>query len=160
MKNKCQLVLERDSFTEDTTIGKLYFNGEFLCNTLENAYRGNKKMVSAIPCGIYDLRVRSAAESGNLDYVHLLIEEVPNRSYCLFHYGNTHVDTHGCILTGMGRNGKEMITHSRKAHTLLMNLIISNNFHDEITLVVKNDLSSFDDKTIDVSPESITTIKK
>jgi len=158
MQNKCQLVLERDTFTKDTTLGKLYFNGEFLCHTLENAYKANNRNTSSIPCGLYDVRVRTAAESGNFKYVHLLVEEVPKRSYILFHIGNTHKDTHGCILTGLGRNGDEMITQSLKAHTLLMNVILNNNLQDEITLIVKNDLSSFDDNTIDVSPESVENI--
>tara|TARA_R110002050_G_scaffold60857_2_gene134857 strand:- start:620 stop:1072 length:453 start_codon:yes stop_codon:yes gene_type:complete len=150
MVKKCQLVLERDSFTLNTTQGKLYFNGEFLCHTLENSYKANNRNTSSIPCGVYDVRVRTAAESGNFKYVHLLVEEVPKRSYILFHIGNKHQDTHGCILTGLARQGTELITQSLKAHTLLMNVILNNNF-DEIELVVKNDLSSFDDNTIDIN---------
>ena len=115
MKTKCELVLERDTFTKDTTLGKLYFNGEFLCHTLENSYKANNRNTSSIPTGLYDVRVRTSAESGNFKYVHLLIEEVPKRSYILFHVGNTHKDTSGCILTGMDRVGAEMITNSLKA---------------------------------------------
>tara|TARA_R110000787_G_scaffold191208_1_gene302560 strand:- start:133 stop:600 length:468 start_codon:yes stop_codon:yes gene_type:complete len=148
MNTKCELILERDTFTEDTTLGKLYFNGEFLCHTLENAYRDNKRNVSSIPTGLYDVRVRTGAESGSRDYVHLLVKEVPGRSYILFHIGNTNKDTSGCILTGMERSGKKMITHSLKAHTLLMNVIINNNLQDNITLVVKNDLNTFDDANV------------
>ena len=76
------------------------------------------------------------------------MKEVPGRSYILFHIGNTNKDTSGCILTGMERSGKKMITHSLKAHTLLMNVIINNNLQDNITLVVKNDLNTFDDANV------------
>ena len=148
MENKCQLVLERDTFTKDTTLGKLYFNGEFLCHTLENSYKENNRNTSSIPTGLYDVRVRTGAESGNFKYVHLLVEEVPKRSFILLHVGNTHKDTSGCILTGMDRVGDEMITNSLKAHTLLMNVILNNNLQDEITLVIKNDLNTFDDATV------------
>ena len=148
MENKCQLVLERDTFTKDTTLGKLYFNGEFLCHTLENSYKENNRNTSSIPTGLYDVRVRTGAESGNFKYVHLLVEEVPKRSFILLHVGNTHKDTSGCILTGMDRVGDEMITNSLKAHTLLMNIILNNNLQDEITLVIKNDLNTFDDATV------------
>tara|TARA_R110002050_G_scaffold54651_6_gene123459 strand:+ start:589 stop:1059 length:471 start_codon:yes stop_codon:yes gene_type:complete len=148
MNKKCELILERDTFTKNTTLGKLYFNGEFLCHTLENSYKNNNRNTSSIPCGLYDVRVRTGAESGNFKYVHLLVEEVPKRSYILFHIGNTHKDTSGCVLTGMDRVGDEMITNSLKAHTLLMNIILNNDLQDDITLVVKNDLNTFDDAEV------------
>ena len=148
MKTKCELVLERDTFTKDTTLGKLYFNGEFLCHTLENSYKANNRNTSSIPTGLYDVRVRTGAESGNFKYVHLLVEEVPKRSFILLHVGNTHKDTSGCILTGMDRVGDEMITNSLKAHTLLMNIIINNDLQGDITLLVKNDLNTFDDAEV------------
>jgi hypothetical protein len=52
--------------------------------------------------------------------------DVPERSHILFHAGNTHKDTHGCILLGLqfGKVGKETaILASRSAFLKFMELM-------------------------------------
>ena len=50
------LLIIRDTFTENSTIGKLYLNGEQMCDTLENPYLDNQKNISCIPAGEYKVR--------------------------------------------------------------------------------------------------------
>jgi hypothetical protein len=52
--------------------------------------------------------------------------DVPERDHILFHAGNTHRDTHGCILLGMqfGKIGSESaILASRSAFNRFMDLM-------------------------------------
>jgi hypothetical protein len=136
-KPKANFILEREVFTDKSIIGSLYLNSHKLCDTLELPYKNNNKDVSAIPCGLYDICVRSGADSTKYKYVHLQVLEVPNRSFILFHIGNTAKDTKGCILTGMSRKD-DMILNSKKAHTLLMQVILENMNHSNMELLIKN----------------------
>jgi len=134
---KANLLLIRDTFTKESTMGKLYLNGEFISYTLENPYINNQRNISAIPQGIYKVRLRTAKESATRDYLHLLVEDVPDRSYILFHRGNTAKDTRGCILTGINKTDN-MVMESRKAHSYLMGILINNELAENIQLIIKN----------------------
>ena len=133
------LLIIRDTFTDKSVIGKLYCNAEFIAHTLELAWRDNKKSVSCIPEGRYDCRVRLARESATRDYVHLLVQDVENRSYILFHRGNSPSDSRGCILTGTHRaQSPDKILASKIAHTYLMQYILGNQLSKRIELIIKN----------------------
>ena len=138
-EGRANLLLIRDTFTDKSVIGKLYCNSEFIAHTLELAWRDNEKSVSCIPSGEYECRVRLARESGSRDYVHLLVQDVPNRSYILFHRGNYPSDSRGCILTGTHRaQSSDKILGSKMAHSYLMDYILSNNLSKKINLIIKN----------------------
>ena len=130
------LLIIRDTKTDKSTIGKLYLNGEQMCDTLENPYLDNQKNISCIPAGEYKVRIRVARESATRDYVHLLVQDVPNRSYILFHRGNTAKDTSGCILVGLKRK-QDFVSNSTLAMDLLMKEII-NLGGENINLIIKN----------------------
>ena len=130
------LLLIRDTHSETSTIGKLYLNGELMCDTLENPWLDNQRNISCIPEGQYDVRIRLARESATRDYIHLLVQEVPKRSYILFHIGNTAKDTQGCILVGLKRQ-QDFVSNSRLAMDLLMKEII-NLGGEKINLIIKN----------------------
>jgi len=117
------LLIIRDTFTKESTIGKLFINGESFCDTLENPWLDNKRNVSCIPEGQYKVRLRLARESATRDYLHLLVQDVPNRDWILFHRGNTAKDTSGCILVGNGRE-QDIVENSRLAMDLVMQEII------------------------------------
>ena len=118
-------------------IGKLYLNGEFISYTLELAWNNNQKSISCVPRGVYDCKVRLAKDSASRNYDHLILEDVPNRSYILFHRGNSSKDSKGCILTGMMK-GDNVIYQSKTAHTLLMDKIFKEKLDRKIELVIKN----------------------
>ena len=130
------LLIIRDTFTENSTIGKLFINGEFFCDTLENPYINNERNISCIPAGEYKVRLRLARESATRDYLHLLVQEVPSRSYILFHRGNTAKDTRGCILVGQNRE-QDRVNNSRLAMDLIVKEIL-NLGGENINLIIKN----------------------
>jgi len=130
------LLIIRNTFTEVSTIGKLYLNGEWLCDTLENPYLDNQRNISCIPTGEYSVRLRTARESATKDYVHLLVKDVANRDLILFHIGNTAKDTRGCVLVGIGTE-QDLVKNSRLAMELLMKEII-NLGGTKINLTIKN----------------------
>ena len=130
------LLLIRDTFTKESTIGKLFINGESFCDTLENPYINNERNISCIPEGSYKVRLRLPRESATRDYLHLLVQDVPNRSYILFHIGNTAKDTSGCILVGNGRK-QDVVENSRLAMDLLIKEIL-NLGGENINLIIKN----------------------
>ena len=130
------LLIIRDTFTEKSTIGRLFINGESFCDTLENPWIDNQRSISCIPKGNYKVRLRLARESATRDYLHLLVQDVPNRDYILFHRGNTAKDTSGCILVGKGRE-QDIVENSRLAMDLVMQEIIYLG-GENINLIIKN----------------------
>ena len=135
-KDKINLLLIRDTFTEESTLGELFIDGERICDTLENPYLDNQRNISCIPEGEYPVRIRLPRESATRDYIHLLVKDVKDRDYILFHIGNTAKDTSGCILVGLGSQ-QNVVNNSRLAMDLLMKEII-NLGGENINLIIKN----------------------
>ena len=134
--NHINLLIIRDTFTDKSTIGELFLNGERFCDTLELPYKDNQRSISCIPAGQYKVRLRYPRESGTRNYLHLLVQDVKDRSYILFHRGNTAKDTRGCILVGQGTQ-QDIVHNSTLAMDLLMKEII-NLGGTNINLIIKN----------------------
>ena len=134
--NLINLLIIRDTFTEKSTIGELFINGERFCDTLENPWLDNQRNVSCIPEGEYPVRLRLARESATREYLHLLVQDVPNRDYILFHRGNFPKDTRGCILVGQGTQ-QDVVNNSTLAMDLVMKEIL-NLGGTNINLIIKN----------------------
>lgn len=115
-----ELKLKRIARRETYTIGKLYIDGAYFCDTIEDRDRGldqqlpvsvnmakKRKGVTAIPTGRYrvTLGVQSPrfAKKRQYDfckgYLPRLIN-VPAFDGVLIHIGNTAQDSEGCILVG------------------------------------------------------------
>lgn len=130
------LLLIRDTFSEKSTIGELFLNGERICDTLENSWQDNQRNISCIPEGVYPVRLRLPRESATRDYLHLLVQEVPNRDFILVHRGNFPSQTQGCLLVGLGT--EQDVVHNS---TLAMDLLIKEILHlggENINLIIKN----------------------
>ena len=136
LDNNINLLLIRDTFTEESTIGRLFVNGELFCDTLENPWKNNVRNISCIPDGKYDVRLRLPRESATREYIHLLVQDVPNRDWILFHRGNTAKDTSGCILVGKGTE-QDIVYNSTLSMDLLIKEII-NLGGENIKLIIKN----------------------
>ena len=135
-KKLINLLIIRDTFTKESTIGELFLDGERISDTLENPWIDNQRRVSCIPEGEYKVRIRLPRESATRDYIHLLVKDVPDRDYILFHIGNKPKDTSGCILVGLGSQ-QNFVSNSRLAMELLMKEII-NLGGENINLIIKN----------------------
>jgi len=130
------LLLIRDTFSEKSTIGELFLNGERICDTLENSWQDNQRNISCIPEGVYPVRLRLPRESATRDYLHLLVQEVPNRDFILVHRGNFPSQTQGCLLVGLGT--EQDVVHNS---VLAMDLLIKEIIHlggENINLIIKN----------------------
>ena len=134
-----RLELERRWKKETYTIGRLYVDGVFFCNTLEDRDRGLKKTdnalviktrkvygETAIPSGEYGvaMNVTSPKYSAVAWYWQLCqgkmprLLSVPGFDGILIHPGNTPLDTLGCIL--VGKNTKVgQLTESKAAFKAL-----------------------------------------
>jgi hypothetical protein len=131
---KANILIIRDEFTEKSTLGKLYLNGEFYGHTLELAWKDNEKNVSCVPKGVYNARKRSGDESGKYKYQHIEILDVPNRSKILIHIGNYPKSTQGCVLLGSTR-ALNFVGNSRKAFYSFMYDLQE---FDDLEVVIKN----------------------
>jgi hypothetical protein len=130
------LLIIRDTFTDVSTIGELFLNGERMCDTLELPYKDNQRSISSIPAGEYKVRLRYPRESATRDYLHLLVQDVKDRSYILFHRGNYASDSRGCILVGM-TSKQDFVGNSTLALDLLLKEIITLG-GTNINLIIKN----------------------
>ena len=135
MTKEIKLLLVRDTFTKESTIGELFINEERICDTLENPWLDNQRRISCIPEGEYKVRIRLPRESATRDYMHLLVKDVKDRDYILFHIGNFPRDTSGCILVGLGSQ-QDAVNNSRLAMDLLMKEIL-NLGGENINLIIK-----------------------
>jgi len=112
-----ELLVKRETFTEDSTIGKLYINGAFHCYTLEDKVRDVKiKSITAIPKGKYEVILNF---SNRFQRIMPLLLNVPNYEGVRIHEGNFSKDTDGCILVGSTK-GVNMIGNSRVQYVKLM----------------------------------------
>ena len=130
------LLIIRDTFTDVSTLGQLFLNGERFCDTLELPWKDNQRRISCIPEGEYKVRIRVARESASRDYVHLLVQDVPNRDFVLIHRGNKASHSKGCVLVGM-TSKQDFVGNSTLAMDLLMKEVI-NLGGININLIIKN----------------------
>ena len=74
--------------------GALYMGETLICYTIELPWKKNRRGISCIPAGKYELKKRFSKKFG----WHLLITNVPQRSYILFHPANDALqELRGCI---------------------------------------------------------------
>lgn len=97
------LVLKRNFKGPDYTIGKLYIDGHYFCDTLEDTVRPNDTKIAgrtAIPAGEYEV-VKSYSPRFKKILPEIL--DVPGFTGVRIHAGNTAKDTDGCILLGLNK---------------------------------------------------------
>ncbi|EGV43618.2 hypothetical protein BZARG_2634 [Bizionia argentinensis JUB59] len=98
-----ELLLQRHYFKEGTN-SALFVNGHFICFMIELPWLDNKRMVSCIPEGVYELQPRTSSRLGN----HIHVKSVADRRLILIHQANDATkELEGCLspvsqLTGIG----------------------------------------------------------
>lgn len=93
-----ELTLNRTIQNPLYTIGKLFINGEYFCDTLEDAVREIKIMhETCIPEGNYEIILNY---SKKFKKIMPLLLNIPNFSGIRIHSGNNINHTSGCILVG------------------------------------------------------------
>lgn len=102
------------------TNGTLTLNGHFVCFTIELPWQENKKNVSCIPEGKYDLKTRYSQKHKR----HLEVVDVYNRSLILFHPANNALEElQGCIAPVMHLTGIGTGIYSRFALDKLLSIV-------------------------------------
>lgn len=127
--------LKRIAKKEDYTIGRLYANGEYVCDTLEDAVRDVKiQGKTAIQSGEYKVIM---TYSQRFKRIMPLLLDVPNFEGVRIHSGNTANDTEGCILCG--RNTKVGMVTSSRTMTARVYAIIGEalNMKQEVTIKIQ-----------------------
>lgn len=148
-----KILVKRIAKLPTYTIGKLYIDGNYICDTLEDTDRGltqkmsiaeiQKKKVygkTAIPTGTYKIvtnivsskfknRVWAKPYDGKLPR----LLEVPGYEGVLIHVGNTSEDTLGCVLVGYNKV-KGKVVDSTKAFNTIMSLL---NGKTDITITIE-----------------------
>lgn len=108
-----RIQVKRIAKKAEYTIGHMYIDGKYFCDTLEDRDRGLKKEMgreeclkrkvygmTAIPTGTYDVTI---TWSNKYKKKMPQIMNVPAFDGIRIHAGNTHHDTLGCILLGKNR---------------------------------------------------------
>jgi len=142
-----KLRLERRYLKPDYTVGALFINDAYVCDTIEDRVRdynkdgdlqdpGEGKVFgeTAIPYGTYKVRLTMSPKFKRLLPVVL---NVPHFTGIRIHRGNTAKDSHGCILPGENKEpGK--VTSSTKYEMLIVERILQARLNGEnVVLTIK-----------------------
>lgn len=137
-----KLTLKRIALRPTYTIGRLYIDGEYFCDTCEDKVRDTNKNgmfdeekkvygETAIPYGTYRVIL---SMSSRFKRVLPLLLDVPEFSGIRIHSGNTADDSLGCILVGENKQvGK--VLNSRKTENRLMQILNATDEDIEIEIV-------------------------
>lgn len=142
-----RLILKRVAPRPSYTIGRLYVDGAYLCDTLEDTVRPRGVKVyarTAIPEGEYRVRmdVRSPRFGSRPQYRKYggrlpRLVGVPGFEGILIHPGNSAEDTAGCILVGENKQVGRLI-HSLITFDKLWHILESARLRgEEITVLVR-----------------------
>lgn len=128
-----ELNVKRIARKDGYTIGRLFINNEYFCDTLEDTDRGlsstmqvneilakKVKAQTAIPTGKYDVILTF---SPRFKRVLPLLLNVKGYEGVRIHAGNTNKDTEGCLLVGENK-AKGQVLNSRATLEKLMSILL------------------------------------
>lgn len=151
----------RKHFKPSYTIGKLFINGEYFCDTLEDTDRGltdtmteedilkaKVKGNTCIPYGKYEitLNIKSPKYSNFTKYKYAAFAEgkiprllnVKGFEGILIHAGNTADHTDGCILVGENKVKGQVINSQATWVNLYKLMKAANDKKEPITITIHN----------------------
>ena len=140
-----KLTLKRIALRSTYTIGRLYVDGNYFCDTLEDTVRdlnkngkfdnGEKKVYAktAIPYGTYEIKWTYSPRFKK--YTPQLMN-VPSFEGIRIHSGNSSTDTEGCLL--LGENKKVgMVLNSRATINKFYTIIKEACSKGKVTIEIK-----------------------
>lgn len=119
------LFLKRLYFKPAYTIGKLYLDNEYICDTLEDTYRKIVKLQdkiphqTAVPNGTYKV-IYSYSPTFEKILPELL--DVPFFKGIRIHCGNDDSDSSGCVLVGENKRKGQLVNSKKNFKKLLSKL--------------------------------------
>lgn len=127
-----ELLVVRYNKKQNYTIGKLFINGEYFCDTLEDTDRGlsnamptsqiqaaKRKGTTAIPTGRYIMELTVSPRFGRTLPI---IIGVKGFDGIRIHRGNTHEETEGCILVGENKAVGKVLNSANTENRLMERL--------------------------------------
>lgn len=134
-----KLNLKRIALREGYTIGRLFVDGQYWCDTLEDRVRdlNVERKVSgetAIPTGTYDVVVNISPKFKRL-LPRLL--RVPHFEGVLIHRGNTAADTAGCILVGENKAVGKVLNSTYWEKRITEYLLDAQNRNEDIEITIE-----------------------
>lgn len=157
-----ELVVDRTNITNNYTEGKLYINGEYFCDTLENPDRGLYQGMSssqiksikvpketAIPTGTYNVNLNinsSYSDKSNRRWykntamrgIMPRIMNVPGFEGILIHYGTSSAWTEGCLLVGSKSSEGRLKADKSTIYTLYGLLARAKSDKEKVTITIKD----------------------
>lgn len=146
--NNMEILVKRIFKGENYTIGHLYINGTYFCDTLEDKVRNLPREPkiygkTAIPAGKYEIDMNTVSpkfknRSWARKYKGIVprLKNVPYFSGVLIHVGTDQYSTQGCIIVGdntiRGKVTNSAITFNR----LMDKLIVARDKGEEITIEI------------------------
>lgn len=133
-----KLELKRIALRPTYTIGRLYVDGQYWCDTLEDRVRDLSKErkvpgETAIPPGTYDVVVNISPKFKRL-LPRLL--RVPHFDGILIHRGNTAADSAGCILVGENRAVGKVLNSTYWEKRITDNLLAAHSKNEDIRITI------------------------
>lgn len=140
------ITLNRIAKKSKYTIGKLYIDGEYFCDTIEDTDRGltqtmtdaqikSKKVYgqTAIPTGTYRVII---SYSNKFKRQMPLLLNVPGFLGIRIHSGNTEKDTEGCLIVGKNKVVGKVI-ESKDTCNKLFSILCEANKKEAIKITIK-----------------------
>lgn len=133
--NTMKIEIQRVVMNDERTLGGMFINGQYICDTLEDVDRhledyinnpeeGKKVKIygqTAIPRGTYNVSNYWWAKH---KAYYPWVQDVPFFSGILIHAGNTEKDSLGCILVGSLNEHGTALVNSRAAMAKVRQLIM------------------------------------
>ena len=151
-----KLLLKRIAKKEAYTIGKLYIDGQYFCDTIEDKDRGLSQQMSAITIASKKVMHKTAIPTGTYKVTMNVISprfskkdfykknacdgrlprliDVPGFDGVLIHVGNTAEDSSGCILVGRNKQVGKVLESSNTFIQLYKKLLTDKN---NITITIE-----------------------
>lgn len=140
------ITLNRIAKKSKYTIGKLYIDGEYFCDTIEDTDKGltqtmtdaqvkSKKVYgqTAIPTGTYRVIINY---SNKFKRQMPLLLNVPGFLGIRIHSGNTEKDTEGCLIVGKNKVVGKVI-ESKDTYNKLFSILCEANKKEAIKITIK-----------------------
>ena len=152
-----KILLKRIYKKEKYTIGNLYINNVFFCNTLEDTDRGLTNQMSleeikskkiygetAIPTGTYSINMTTVSPKFKdrvwaRPYKGMLprLENVKGYEGVLIHTGNDQNSTSGCLLVGENKIKGKVINSTATFYELMTVLLKAKSAGESIELAIE-----------------------
>lgn len=152
MQLKQVIIAKRDTYR----ISKLYVNGEYFCDVLEDTDRGLKQSMplseiqklkvpgkTAIPTGKYSITIDMVSPKFSKYKQYEFCKgklprliNVPGYEGVLIHIGNTPADTDGCLLVGTNKIKGQVTNSTETFKRLYIEMIKANQNGEDITIEI------------------------